>query len=82
MTPSLKNGHFPPKFFFTIFSRNVASFEKIVIWKNIRNHISHTKSNIHFRRETPASLQKRLGPQKRFFVIFLENTAFFKKTAK
>ncbi len=57
-------------------------FEKIVGWNNIQNLISHKKGYIHFRRQTLTSLQKRRGPQKWFFVIFSENTAFFEKTVK
>ncbi len=67
-------------FFLAIFLGNVAFFEKIVIWKNIRNLISHKKGYIHLRRQTSFSPQERLGPQKRFFAVFSESTAFFEKT--
>ncbi len=77
MTPSPKHCHVPTK----IFSKNVAFFEKIVRWKNIQNLIPHKISDIHFRRQTPPSLQKRLRSQKRFFTVFSENTDFFEKTA-
>ncbi len=72
----------PPKIFFPIFSKNIAFFKKTVRWKNIQNLIFHKKGNIHFRRQTPPSLQKRLGLQKRIFAIFSENTAFEKAAKK
>ncbi len=56
--------------------------KKLLVEKNIQTLISHKKDYIHFRRQTYSSLQKRLGPPKRFFAIFSENTAFFEKTAK
>ncbi len=69
-----------PKFFFPLFSgRILLSLKKIVIWKNIWNLISHKKGYIHFRCQTPPSLQEVLGPQKRFFTVFSEDAAFFEK---
>ncbi len=69
----LKNGHVPAKFFSPIFSQNVPFYGKIVKWKNIQNFISHKRGYIHFRRQMPPLLHKRLGPQKRFFVVLSEN---------
>ncbi len=40
------------------------------------------KKIIHFRRQTPPSLQKRFGPPNGFLFFFLENTAFFEKTVE
>ncbi len=54
MTPCPKNVHVPPKFFFAIFSKNVAFLEKIIEWKTIQNLISDKKCFIHFRRQTLA----------------------------
>ncbi len=71
-----------PKNFFLIFSRNVAFFEKIVNKKNIWYLISHKKRLYSFSLPDAPYLQKRLGPQKRVFAVFLENTAFFETTAK
>ncbi len=75
----LKNGHVPPKFFFTIFSKNVAFFEKIVERKIFKTSFPIKKNNIRFRCQTAPSLQKRLGPQKWFFAILSENTARLEK---
>ncbi len=47
--------------------------------KNIQYLISHKKGYVHFCRQTPTSIQKKLGPQKRFSAVFSENTAFLKK---
>ncbi len=71
-----------PQHFFPIFSKNIALFEKIVKWKNIQNLISHEKVYIHFRRQTPPPLQKRLGPQKPFFAVFSENYSFLRKNCQ
>ncbi len=42
--------------------------------KNYSNLISHKKGCIHFRHQTPPSLQEGLGPQKQFFAIFSKTT--------
>ncbi len=78
----LKNGHVPQKFYSAIFSKNVPFFEKIVKWRNIQYLISHKQRYINFRRQTPPSPQKRLGPQKRFFPFSQKITDFLKKTVK
>ncbi len=82
MTTSPKEWPRPPKIFSPTFSKNVGFFENIVRWKNIQNLIPHKKGYIHFRRQTPFSLRKRLVHQKQFFAVFSENTASFEKTAK
>ncbi len=81
MTISPKKWLCSQKIFFPIFSEIAAFFEKIVRWKNIQNLIYHKKGYTHFRRQSPASLQKRHAP-KQFFAILSENTAFFETTAK
>ncbi len=62
--------------FFVTFWENIAFFEKIVRRKNIQNLISHKKGYIHFPRQTLPSHQNKPGPQKLFFAVFSENTAY------
>ncbi len=66
-----------PKIFFLIFSKKCCFFRKNVTWENIQNLISHKRGYIHFCRQMPPSLQKRLRPPKRFFAVFSENYSFF-----
>ncbi len=83
MTPSPKKWWSLLKIFFSIFSKNVIFFEKkIVRWKNIENSISYEKYYIHFRRQTPLSLQKELDHQKKFFAFSHKIPLFFEKTIK
>ncbi len=62
----LKNGHVPRKFFSPIFSKNVAFLKKLLNKKIFETSFPIKKFYVHFLRQTPPSLQKRLGPQKRF----------------
>ncbi len=82
MNPSPEKWSCAQNNFFPYFLQECWFFENIVKLKNIQYLIFHKKGYIHFRRRTLPSLQKRLGPQKQFFVVFSENTAFFEKTAK
>ncbi len=65
------------KIFFRHFLGKFCFLRKNCSIKNIQNLISNEKGYIHFRRQTPPSLQKGIGPQKQFLTVFSENTAFF-----
>ncbi len=65
--------------FFSIFSKNVVFSEKLLNEKIFQTSFPIKKSCIHSRCQTPPFLYKRLGPQKRFSVVFSENYTFWKK---
>ncbi len=68
-----------PQNFFPHFLQKCYFFRKNCQMKNIQYLISHKKRYIHFRRQTPPSLQKRLQPQKRFFPLSQKIQPFLKK---
>ncbi len=78
MTPSPKKWPYP-QFFFLILSKNVAFSKKLLNEKYSKPNSPIKKVIFIFARKTPHSLKKRIGPQKRFFDVFSENTAFLKK---
>ncbi len=75
----LKNANVnAPKFFFSTFSgRMLLSLKKWLYEKIFETPFPVQK--VCFRCQTPLSHQEELGPQKQFFAVFLENTAFFEK---
>ncbi len=77
----LKSGRVPQKIFFPI-SPKMLLFSKKLLDEKIFKTSFRIKRYIHFQRQMPLSVQKRLGPQKRVFAVFSEDKAFFEKTAK
>ncbi len=72
-----------PQIFFPIFSKNIAFFEKIVLWKNIQNLISHKKKVIFiFVARRLLSFKRDLGPRNGFLAFSQKITPFFENTAK
>ncbi len=67
----IKSGNFtvtplPKNFVFVIFSENDTIFKKIVIWRTIRNLISHKKGYIHFCHQTPLPFKRDLAHRNSF----------------
>ncbi len=80
MTPSPKKKWSCPQKFFFPFSPKILLFSKKLLNEKIfKSSFPIKKGYIHFRHQTPPSLQKRLRPQKRFFAVFSENYNFFWK---
>ncbi len=74
----LKNGHLPQNF--SPFSPKMLLFlRKLLNEKIFKTSFPIKKGYIHFPCQVHPSLQKRLGPQKWFFAVFSENTAFLWK---
>ncbi len=68
----------PPKKKLLLFSQRMTLSSKKLLHEEIfKTSFPIKKSYIHFRHQTPPSLQEGLGTQKQFFAIFSENTIFF-----
>ncbi len=74
----LKNGHVPEKFFFAIFSKNVAFFEKIVKMKKYSKPHFSQKRLYSFSLPDAPFPSKETCPQKHFFAFFSERIVFKK----
>ncbi len=82
MTFLLKSGRVPQKFFSHFLQKCWLFLKKLLNEKIFKTSCPVKKIYIRFPHQTPPSLQKRLGLQKRVFAVFSENTVFFEKTAK